>query len=455
MTTMRSDETVATHGLQKDALNCAQPGGFHALLDVLPVGVFVIDEEQRVCSINPAAAKILGVEAEAAVGSTCEQLMRCRICGPACATCHAQESGQPQLGFPTEIRRRDGTTCSLLIDAVPVDARRVAVILRDVTEGVRIRLAMQALQERWVFHGMLCVSASMKEIVGQIRDVAPYASTVLVLGESGTGKEVVARAIHAESPRSAKPIVAVNCSAYSENLLESELFGHVRGSFTGAERDRRGRFEMAEGGTVFLDEIGEISPKIQVKLLRVLQEREIERVGESKPRAVDIRVVAATNRDLGREVREGRFREDLYYRLNVFTLTLPPLRERREDIPALTDHLLQRISQRTGKNVRRVSEEALAILLHHSWPGNVRELENVIENAVVRVRGEVIAAADLPVPFYADAGPQITSLDRVREALRRTGGCVTRAARLLGMHRTTLWRHMREAGVHRAEFLAG
>jgi transcriptional regulator with PAS, ATPase and Fis domain len=288
-----------------------------------------------------------------------------------------------------------------------------------------------------------------------VRDVAPYDSTVLILGESGTGKELVARAIHAESSRADRPFVAVNCSAYSENLLESELFGHARGSFTGAERDRQGRFELANGGTVFLDEIGEISPKLQVKLLRVLQEREIERVGESRSRPVDLRIVAATNRDLQAEVREGRFREDLYYRLNVFTLRLPPLRERTEDIPALADHFLGKLCDRTGKEVRGLSGDVLDAFLRHSWPGNVRELENVVESALVRARGPLLTIADLPEGFRAEAALAAVPEDRIRAALGRTGGCVTRAARLLGIHRTTLWRQMREAGLTREQFLVG
>jgi PAS domain S-box-containing protein len=262
----------------------------HDLLDVLPVGAFVIDQKQTIEAVNPAAAALLGYEPAQVSGRRCAEVLGCSYCGPACAAMEAREGERPRVGFPTQLTNSKGRKRSILMDAVPLGGGRVAVLLRDVTDAERVR---RALLDKWVFHGLVGVAAATKEIVDRVRDVAPYDSTVLILGESGTGKELVARAIHAESVRADRPFVAVNCSAYSENLLESELFGHARGSFTGADRDRQGRFELAHGGTVFLDEIGEISPKIQVKLLRVLQEREIERVGENRARPVDLRVVAA------------------------------------------------------------------------------------------------------------------------------------------------------------------
>jgi PAS domain S-box-containing protein len=449
MSALQNDTSVAT-ALQPRAESSAD--GYEALLRVLPVGVFVIDAERKIETLNPAAAALLGFKPEEVPGKTCADVFGCSYCGPSCAAVHARDGGGVQLGFPAQLAPAEGQRRSVLIDAVPLERGRVAVVLRDVTDAERLR---HALREKWVFHGLVCVSATTKEIVDRVRDVAPYDSTVLILGESGTGKELVARAIHAESPRADRPFVAVNCSAYSENLLESELFGHVRGSFTGAERDRQGRFELSNGGTVFLDEIGEISPKIQVKLLRVLQEREIERVGDNRSRPVDLRIIAATNRDLQREVHEGRFREDLYYRLNVFTLRLPPLRERSEDIPALADHFLEKLCARTGKELRGFAGDVLDVFLRHSWPGNVRELENVVESALVRAHGPVITATDLPETFRAEVTPAATPEDRIRTALERTGGCVTRAARLLGIHRTTLWRQMREAGFRRGDFLVG
>jgi PAS domain S-box-containing protein len=450
MCALQRDTSVATEVAQQHAEFSAV--ALNGLLEVLPVGAFVIDRESKIETVNPAAATLLGYEPAQVLSRRCSDVLGCSYCGPACAAVEARDGDRARLGFPTQLTTGKGKKRSILMDAVPLGRGRVAVLLRDVTDSERVR---QALLEKWVFHGLVCVSAVTKEIVDRVRDVAPYDSTVLILGESGTGKELVARAIHAESSRADRPFVAVNCSAYSENLLESELFGHARGSFTGAERDRQGRFELANGGTVFLDEIGEISPKLQVKLLRVLQEREIERVGESRSRPVDLRIVAATNRDLQAEVREGRFREDLYYRLNVFTLRLPPLRERTEDIPALADHFLGKLCDRTGKEVRGLSGDVLDAFLRHSWPGNVRELENVVESALVRARGPLLTIADLPEGFRAEAALAAVPEDRIRAALGRTGGCVTRAARLLGIHRTTLWRQMREAGLTREQFLVG
>jgi two-component system response regulator HydG len=283
---------------------------------------------------------------------------------------------------------------------------------------------------------------------------------VLVTGESGTGKELVARAIHVASRRGEKPFVPVNCAAITETLLESELFGHARGAFTGAVRARRGLFEEANGGTLFIDEIGETAPGFQAKLLRALQEGEIRRVGESTPVQVDVRVIAATNQDLRRAIAEKRFREDLYYRLNVVPLRIPPLRERREDIALLAAHFLQRYNQRAPEVAKVLTSEALARLLEHDWPGNVRELENVLEQAAALSPGREIRAADVhieaagPRPAGA-AGPARTLADAVEEAERRTieaavercEGDLARVARELGVSATTLWRRMKRLGI--------
>jgi transcriptional regulator with PAS, ATPase and Fis domain len=285
---------------------------------------------------------------------------------------------------------------------------------------------------------------------------------VLVSGESGTGKELVARAIHAHSPRSARPFVAVNCGALAETLLEAELFGHLRGAFTGAVADKKGLFEEAEGGSIFLDEIGETSPALQVKLLRALQEGEIRRVGSTRALRVDARIIAATNRDLEREVRAGRFREDLYYRLSVITLRVPPLRERREDIPLLARYFLRRAGEMTGKRAA-LSDAALAALKNYDWTGNVRELENTIEHAVLHSRGVVIAADDLPVRLReksAESAPaaetslfaDLPSLDELERrylihVLAAVGGNRTRAAEVMKIDRRTLYRMAERHGI--------
>jgi transcriptional regulator with GAF, ATPase, and Fis domain len=300
-----------------------------------------------------------------------------------------------------------------------------------------------------------------------VRKVAGSSSAVLLRGESGTGKELLARAIHDTSPRARKPFVAVHCGALSAGLLESELFGHVKGAYTGAVRDRPGRFELADGGTLFLDEIGDVTWEVQTKLLRVLQEMTFERVGSSEPVAVDVRVIAATHQNLEQLIRQGKFREDLYYRLNVLDLRVPPLRERREDIPELVQHFLRRHGQRCGRADLQVDDDALLVLKGAPWPGNVRQLENAIERAVVIAEGPVVTAADLPSELIADCRLQIAAVTdqsalsappsvvpkdrREREqlvrALAETKGNKAEAARLLGLARSTLVSRLKKHGL--------
>jgi DNA-binding NtrC family response regulator len=302
--------------------------------------------------------------------------------------------------------------------------------------------------------GLIGHSPKMIEVYKEIALVAPSRSTVLITGESGVGKELVARALHRNSPRSGGPFVAVNCGAITESLLESELFGHVKGSFTGAVNDKQGLFEEANGGTIFLDEIGETSPGVQVKLLRVLQESEIRRVGGSRSVRVDVRVLAATNRDLESEVKENRFREDLYYRLSVVALRVPPLRDRSEDLPLLAAHALRR-ARGAGARATTISEAAVALLAQYYWPGNVRELENTIEHAALYARGAVITPEDLPEKIrkhdrsdsnrtdpLLEGLPSLEELERryLIHVLQSVGGSRTRAAEVLGIDRRTLYR---------------
>jgi two-component system response regulator HydG len=307
-------------------------------------------------------------------------------------------------------------------------------------------------------------SEPMRRVFEAIALVAPTEATVLILGESGTGKELVAQATHANSPRRAGPLITVNCAALPETLLESELFGHERGAFTGATERRVGRFELAHGGTVFLDEIGDLTPASQTKLLRVLQSQEFERVGGSKTLKVDVRVVAATNKDLEAEVQRGRFREDLLYRLRVFPLTIPPLREHRDDIPLLAEHFLRVYAERHRRRLRGLTPRALDLLMRYEWPGNVRELEHAIERAVILARGEHITPEELP-PNIRTAGvdaegtvPQeppvpvgltLKEVERelIRKTLEYTGGNRTKAAEVLGISRATLHNKLREYGL--------
>jgi two-component system NtrC family response regulator len=326
---------------------------------------------------------------------------------------------------------------------------------RLLTENRELRAA---LAERHRVEGIIGESGAMQEVLSVVRRVAPSDATVLIRGESGTGKELIARALHYASPRAARPLVKVNCAALAESLLEAELFGHEKGAFTGAVTARKGRFELADGGSLFLDEIGDLPPHLQVKLLRVLQEREFERVGSSRPIKVDVRLLAATHRNLEALVREGRFRDDLYYRINVVTIQLPPLRERREDLPLLIDHFLRAFADKNGKRIRGLTREARDALLRYDYPGNVRELENLMERAVVLTRDDVIGLTDLPLTFDAQAAePEsgaglvaaVEGLERrmIREALAKADGIQTRAAELLGIGERVLRYKLKKYGL--------
>jgi two-component system NtrC family response regulator len=329
---------------------------------------------------------------------------------------------------------------------------------RLLTENRDLR---QALHERHRVEGIIGESGRMQEVLSLVRRVAPSDATVLIRGESGTGKELIAKAIHYASSRASGPLVRVNCAALPENLLESELFGHEKGAFTGAIASRKGRFELADGGSLFLDEIGDLPLHLQIKLLRVLQEREIERVGSSQAMPVNVRVLAATHRDLEALVRAGQFRDDLYYRINVVTISLPSLRDRREDLTLLIDHFLTTFAAKNGKRIRGLTREAREALLRYDYPGNVRELENLIERAVVLTRDDVIGLADLPLSLVdpSVSGPEtrdersltaaVEGLERrmIREALAWAGGVQTRAAERLGISERVLRYKLKKYGL--------
>jgi two-component system response regulator AtoC len=349
--------------------------------------------------------------------------------------------------------------------AKPFQPSEVLLTLRKAREREKLRRTNQMLQrevQRAVGERpIVAASPAMIQVLEIVERAAEFKATVLLQGESGSGKEVLARAIHAQSPRRDEAFVAINCAAIPEALLESELFGHAKGAFTGADRSRRGLFAEADGGTLFLDEIGELPLPLQAKLLRVLQEEEVRPVGEAKPRRVDVRVIAATARDLELEVSGGRFREDLFYRLDVVRVKVPPLRERREDIPLLVDHFLGRTRGSLGKAVRSIDDDALERLVDYAWPGNVRELENVLERAAILCRGERLAVADLPpnltaAPAERRSASRDLSLRRARralearligEALEATGGNRTHAARLLGISHRALLYKLKEYGL--------
>jgi PAS domain S-box-containing protein len=458
-----------------------QRQNMEAIFNSVADGIMAVDPVLRVSNLNEAAQQILGQTRQQAVGESCLEVMGLE---PEAELASIFRERRQVDGHGARITDGRGQGRQLVIstrvlkDGLGVEQGLVA-ILRDVTELETLR---GQLQDRRSFEGIVGRSHSMQTIYRLIEDLADSDATVLILGESGTGKERVAEAIHSHSQRGAGPFVKVNCSALSEGLLESELFGHVKGAFTGAIRDQVGRFEQASGGTIFLDEIGDLSPNVQVKLLRVLQERQIERVGSGLTIEVDVRVVAATHRDLRRAMREGRFREDLFYRLNVMPIEVPPLRRRREDIPLLVTHFIDRFNERTGRRIGHIDDAALGQLMDYGWPGNVRELENAIEHAFVRCRGDVLLPECLPVfqtvgPVFqtgasvvqteasmredlwegepdAELGEQrgregrfAEEKVRVLQALRECRWNRSRAAGRLGMHRTTLWRKMREWGI--------
>ncbi len=339
----------------------------------------------------------------------------------------------------------------------PFDPEELSLMIQKiVTQQALVRenvLLRKVLKREYHFRDLLSKSPRMQEVFDLARTAARRNSTILILGESGTGKELLARAVHAESPRNAEPFVAVSCAALTETLLESELFGHEKGAFTGAATRRKGKFEMAQGGTLFLDEVGDISAKLQVDLLRVLEERRFFRVGGNEPVQVDVRIIAATNRDLQKAVAEGTFREDLFYRLNVIPIQLPPLRDRLEDLPLLVDHFLEQLGAEMNIHVDQVSTDAMAVLMAHTWPGNVRELRNIIERAMVVVSGRVIGSADLglrrPPCAEVEEGGGLASLEEVERhhigrVLQETGGNISQAARTLGIDRATLYNKMKK-----------
>ena len=336
----------------------------------------------------------------------------------------------------------DYLTKPLNLDELLYRIRQVSDRYRIINENRELR---EALQDRHRIEGIIGESGAMLEVLSIVRRVAPSEATVLIRGESGTGKELIAKAIHFGSPRARGPLVKVNCAALPEALLESELFGHEKGAFTGALTSRQGRFELANGGTIFLDEIGDLPLHLQAKLLRVLQEREFEKVGSSRPVRVNVRIMAASHRPLEDLIKAGQLREDLYYRLNVVTIFIPPLRERRSDVALLLDHFLRYYAEKNGKTIRGLTPEGRDILLRYDYPGNVRELENIIERAVVLTRDDVIGSGDLPLtvqePDIADGDREtnltvaVEALERrmIRDALARSDGIQTRAAELLGM----------------------
>jgi PAS domain S-box-containing protein len=432
------------------------------ILESLPVGVITIDREWRITSFNRAAVEMAGYAEHEVMGARCYELFQTPICQKDCPMERALTCGKAIYDREVTFNNRAHRRVTCLVNATPLydsEGRVVGGVetLRDVSVLEWMR---QELVRNGDHRNIIGNSPAMRAVYRRLEDVSRTDTTVLLLGESGTGKELVARAIHFNSDRRDRPFIGVNCSALPEGTLESELFGHVRGAFTGAIKDKPGRFEQANSGTLFLDEIGELTPAIQVKLLRVLEERAFQRVGGTATIRVDIRLIAATNKHLRREVEAGRFRDDLYYRLNVFPIELPPLRERTEDLPLLVQHFIEKFNHQMGRKVQGISGDGLDVLCAYSWPGNVRELENAIEHAFVHSHNPILQFEDLPRHLVhsgaelgeVQAGAHEEALDSferrlILRHLEESRWRRREAARRLGISPVTLWRKMKKHGI--------
>ena len=425
------------------------------ILDSINEGVFTVDHQWRITAFNRAAERITGVRRQDALGRRCSDVFRANICEERCALRRTLASGKPVMGATASIVAVDGSQIPIRISTALLRAPD-----GEVTGGVetfqdlsRVEQLRKELEARYTFEDIVGRSKALRSLFEILPQIAASASTVLIEGESGTGKELFARAIHQLSPRAKKRFVAVNCAALPDALLESELFGYKAGAFTDAKKDKPGRFALADGGTIFLDEIGDISAAMQVRLLRVLQERVVEPLGAIEPVKVNVRVVAATNKDLAQLVQEGKFREDLFYRIRVVHLRIPPLRERRADLPLLIDHLVNRFNRLQEREIAGVSPEVLARLMDHNYPGNVRELENIVEQAFVLCRGAMIEVEHLPVelrridPSVSTPAPgtNLRAIQRqmIELALQRHQGNRRQAARELGIDPSTLYRRLK------------
>lgn len=438
---------------------------FETIFQSVNEGLITVDVDMRLHQINKAAESMLGISSDRAMGEPFGRMQDGQFEAAREALEQTLSTGEVVVDRRIEVTLGPKNykvllfSTSSLIDKAGFNTGAVLMI-RDLT---RLTLLENKLEDPAHYRQMVGKSTKMQEVFALVKSVADTESTVLLCGESGTGKELVAAALHEDSSRADGPFVKVNCAALSEDILESELFGHVKGAFTGAVKDRIGRFEAAVGGTILLDEIGDISPRLQLRLLRVLQEKEFERVGDSTPIAIDVRIIAATNQDLTQKMREGSFRQDLYYRLNVVRIEIPPLRERKDDIVVLADTFCRRFNGRFKKEVTGLAPEAMDRLMSYSWPGNIRELENCIERAFIVCQGPVILSEHLPPEIAQNESPasvfalhppreaEKSVLDRelIQEVLQRTDWNVAKTARTLGIARNTLYQKMKSLDIAR------
>ncbi len=430
------------------------------ILDSIADGVFTVNHDWRVTSFNRAAEQITGVRREEAIGQHCKDVLKADVCEQGCVLRKTIQSGKSIVNRTVHIVDASGRRIPISISTALLKDEQGRIVgavetFRDISVEEKLR---KAIAERYSFEDIISKNHRMHQLFDILPDVAESSSTVLLEGESGTGKELFARAIHHLSPRRKQPFIAVNCGALPDTLLESELFGYKAGAFTDARKDKPGRFRLAERGTLFLDEVGDISSALQVRLLRVLQEKTYEPLGSVESVSSDVRVIAATNRRLQDLVREGKFREDLYYRINVIRLELPPLRDRLEDIPLLADHFVQHFNVLQKKEIAGLSVEALACLVSYSYPGNVRELQNIIEHAFILCKSGLIELHHLPENICFSKGLEPSDRNEttsmrgleavfITNMLRRHQWNRVKTAKALGIHKTTLFRKIKALNI--------
>ncbi len=456
--------------MSDSVVSWSRPRDAEIILDCISDGVITIDLQKRVTFLNRAMRALLGFEGDLPGNLlACDVLVQSNICSSQECALERALCGERVSNFEAMVRRRDGGLIPVSINTdflCNEEGRLIGLIevIRDISLSQELTARVtevnelrHRLGEQTKFENMVGRSQRMQEIFSKLPAIASSKTSVLITGESGTGKELIAYALHANSPRRQEPFVVVNCSSLSEGVLESEIFGHVKGAFTGAHVDKPGRFEFADKGTVFLDEIGEMSLPTQVKLLRVLEHGEFERVGANQTIKVDVRIVAATNRNLIQAVKEGTFREDLFYRIRVIPIELPPLRERMEDLPHLINHFIEKFNRVMAKDVRQVTSDCLAALERYGFPGNIRELQNIIEHAFVCCESHVIQFEHLPPDIQRQGGSGsrnnfLESLEEmegevIQQVLQNTGWRFNEASKRLGVSRSTLWRKIKHLGI--------
>jgi len=434
---------------------------FNVILNSIADGVFTTDNDGKITFMNKAAEEITGFSNKEAIGRHCFDVFRADICQSRCALKETLKTKKEIIDLPATILKKGGQKVPISISTAVLKNERGQIIggvetFRDLSVIEELK---KELSQKYTLGDIISKNHLIHDIFNILPNIAESDSTVLIQGASGTGKELFAKAIHHLSRRRIKPFIKVNCGALPDTLLESELFGYVKGAFTDAKKDKPGRFALANEGTIFLDEVGDMSPSLQVKLLRVLQEREYEPLGSVSPRKTDVRIIAATNKDLSKLVNEGKFRDDLFYRLNVVKIDLPSLSQRREDIPLLIDAFIQKFNAKMGKQIVGVSDQALRLLLKHDYPGNVRELENIIEHAFVLCKGDRIDLDCLPKelvegqeeippspPLKEETLFRRAEAEIVEQTLKKYGGNRAKTAQALGIDRTTLWRKMKKYG---------